>query len=155
MVLKGGGEAAEGGGARERILGDGEGLLDGVLGLDFAVGHRAAHEDGGRIGGHLGHDLGQVGELARHREQVDAAAGGQVVGHRVLDDLEQLVRPVGGADGELVQQLRPLRPRRPVEPAFLKAARGRPVEPAFLLALASGLKVSAKARDVTKEGALM
>ena len=34
-----------------------------------------------------------------------AAVGGKVIGHRVLDDLEQLLRPVRRTDAQLVQQL--------------------------------------------------
>lgn len=80
-------------------------ILEGVGEVVVALGH-GTDEDGDALVRLQGLQVvpgAHQGGLETHRHL--PAVGGQVVGDGVLDDLEQLLLRVGGADGETVKQL--------------------------------------------------
>ena len=80
-------------------------LAQQVVEIVLALGH-GTHEDGAALlAAESPHVLGRTHDGSVGAERHLAAAGGQVAGDGAGDDLEQLLRGRGGADGQAVQQL--------------------------------------------------
>lgn len=90
----------------ETVVADGDGIvLEGVGKVIVTLGH-GTDKDGDTLTGTQGLDVvlgADNGGLETHGHLT--AVGWEVVGDGVLDDLEQLLLGIGGANGQAVQQL--------------------------------------------------
>lgn len=69
------------------------------------LGHGTDEDTDALLGTEVGNVIADSHDRSVERQRDLAAVGRQVVGDRVLDDLEQLLLRGGGANGEFVQQL--------------------------------------------------
>eukprot|EP00968_Pinguiococcus_pyrenoidosus_P015633 scaffold1452_cov236-Pinguiococcus_pyrenoidosus.AAC.11 len=91
----------------ERVLRDANHLLDVrmIVQGDVARGHGPDDEDYWRVVGQRACEVVRVVQLSRARQAIDVRSRRQMPGHRVLDDPQQHVLAVRGADLQLVKQL--------------------------------------------------